>query len=190
MKKKGKLPKSRSRTSPLRLGISGCLLGEACRYDGASKPQPLLRDLPGVEWVPVCPEVEVGMPVPREPIELQGDASRPRLVGVRSGADHTDDMRAWAEARLEVLAARGLDAFVVKARSPSCALRDAPVHEMDHEEKAAARGPGMFTAALLRRLPRMPVADEEELLSAGALGAFLERVERRTARPAPDSVLD
>ena len=83
-------------TATIRLGISSCLLGESVRYDGGHKLDRYLRDTLGrfVEWVPVCPEVECGMPVPREAMRLVGDADSPRLVGVRSGTDHTEGMRA------------------------------------------------------------------------------------------------
>ena len=86
-----------------RLGISSCLLGNNVRYDSGHKKDDFLVETLGdfVEWVPVCPEVEVGMGIPREPIRLVGDPAAPRLVADRRGKDHTEAMRTWAEARLE-----------------------------------------------------------------------------------------
>lgn len=77
-----------------RVGISSCLLGERVRYDGGHQRQAaLIRALSRqVEWVPVCPEVEVGMGVPREPVRLVGDARRPRMIGEASGRDWTRRM--------------------------------------------------------------------------------------------------
>ena len=101
----------------IRLGISSCLLGERVRYDGGHKHDAYLTDTlgPCVEWVPVCPEVECGLPVPREAMRLEGDPASPRLVVIRTRVDHTERMRAWAQRRVEELAAEGLSGFVFKA---------------------------------------------------------------------------
>lgn len=87
----------------LRLGVSSCLLGERVRFDGGHKNDPFLVNTLGryVEWVPVCPEVEIGLGIPRESMRLVGDPEAPRLVAPRSGNDYTDRMRAWAAERLE-----------------------------------------------------------------------------------------
>jgi uncharacterized protein YbbK (DUF523 family) len=100
----------------IRLGISACLLGQRVRYDGGHKLDHFLVDTLGqyVEWVPVCPEVEIGLPVPRDTLRLVGDQADPRLVMPKSGADHTDTMKAWARQRLEELAALELCGFVFK----------------------------------------------------------------------------
>ena len=94
-----------------RVGISRCLLGDQVRYDGGHKYEPSLIETLGahVEWVPVCPELEVGMGVPREPIQLvaAGDGPRVRLVGVDSGADWTDRMQVWAVEKIAALQALG-----------------------------------------------------------------------------------
>ena len=100
----------------IRLGISTCLLGERVRYDGGHKLDRYLAQTLGqyVEWVPVCPEVEMGLPVPRESMRLEGDPQDPRLVSSRSGTDHTEAMKAWAECRVNELASAGLHGFVFK----------------------------------------------------------------------------
>jgi uncharacterized protein YbbK (DUF523 family) len=156
-----------------RVGISRCLLGDQVRYDGGHKHEPSLIDTlgPQLEWVPVCPELEVGMGVPREPIQLAASASdsRARLVGVESGADWTDRMQAWAAARIATLETLGLSGFVLKARSPSCGPHDVPVR---NGEPSA----GMFAAALIEAIPRLPVDDEERLRDAEARAVFLRRV--------------
>src|SRR5512147_936238 len=89
----------------LRLGISSCLLGEQVRYDGGHKHDRFLTDVlgPYVEWVPVCPELEVGMGVPREAVRLVGPAEAPRMVGLDSGEDWTERMLAWSRRRVDQL---------------------------------------------------------------------------------------
>src|ERR1041385_3807221 len=104
---------------PIRLGISTCLLGDRVRYDGGHKRDEFIVDVLGKqgEWVPVCPELEVGMGVPREPVRLVGDPAAPRMVGVKSGDDWTARMREWCERRAQELAALRLSGYVFKARS-------------------------------------------------------------------------
>ena len=154
-----------------RVGISRCLLGDEVRYDGGHKLESTLIDELGsvVEWVPVCPEVEVGMGVPREPIQLVTDGRGLRLVGVASGVEWTDRMQTWAQRRLTELGGLGLSGFVLKARSPSCGLRDVPI-------RGAVPGLGMFAAALTAALRDLPVEDEERLRDPQLRAVFLARV--------------
>ena len=104
----------------IRLGISTCLLGERVRYDGGHKRDPFLIDELGryIEWVPVCPEVEMGLAVPRESMRLTGDPENPRLVAPKSGIDYTERMVAWARRRVEELESARLHGFVFKKDSP------------------------------------------------------------------------
>ena len=100
----------------IRLGISTCLLGERVRFDGGHKLDRYLTGTIGffVEWVPVCPEVEMGLPIPRESLRLVGERENPRLIAPRSGTDHTEAMIAWARKRVAELASAGLHGFVFK----------------------------------------------------------------------------
>ena len=104
----------------LRLGVSICLLGEQVRFDGGHKHDRYLTGTLGqfFEWVPVCPEVEMGLPIPRESMRLVGDAKDPRLIAPKSGTDHTEAMTAWARKRVEELAAARLHGFVFKPANP------------------------------------------------------------------------
>src|SRR5512145_2249420 len=101
---------------PIRVGISACLLGQQVRYDGGHKRDAFLTDTLGrwVEWVPVCPEVELGLGIPREPIRLEGNARAPRLVAPKSGTDHTAAMARWARSRVAALARLDLAGYVLK----------------------------------------------------------------------------
>ena len=163
---------SRSSARP-RVGISRCLLGDLVRYDGGHKRELALIDQLGslVEWVPVCPEIEVGMAVPREPIELvtAHSCAGIRVVGVRSGEDWTDRMRTWATRRLEDLCQLGLSGFVLKARSPSCGPHHVPI-------RGGPVGRGVFADMLMTAMPDLPVEEEERLRDAQIRAEFVDRV--------------
>src|SRR4026209_2097414 len=107
-----------------RLGVSACLLGDEVRYDGGHKRNVTLIDVigPQVELVPVCPEVEVGMGTPREPLELVRDERGLRMITVTTRVDYTDRMNDWAERRVRELERSGIDGYVLKSGSPSCGL--------------------------------------------------------------------
>jgi len=111
-------------TDRIRLGISACLLGESVRFDGGHKRDPFLVETLGrwVEWVPVCPEVEAGWPVPRPAFRLEGDPKSPRLVVPRTGEDATDRMRAFVSRRLHEFAKEDLCGFVFKKGSPTSGM--------------------------------------------------------------------
>ena len=159
-----------------RVGISACLLGEPVRWDGGHKREPSLVEAlgPFVEWVAVCPEVEAGFGVPRPPLRLEGSPHAPRMVVVATGEDKTPAMDAFCRARAAALADLALDGFVLKARSPSCGLRDVPVFARG--DGVAAPGSGLFARALLARFPNLPVADEDELRDPAARSRFLARL--------------
>ena len=171
-----------------RVGISRCLIGGEVRYDGTHRLDENVVALlgPHVEWVPVCPEVEIGMGTPREPIQLVASpdgvgsaGERVRLVGVVRGEDWTERMHAWARGRAQQLVGLDLSGFVFKARSPSCGIEDVIVHAPDRER----RGRGLFAQALLEALPDLPVTDEASLNDAVTRACFLDRVLRHHAGP-------
>ncbi|MGY8732367.1 MAG: DUF523 domain-containing protein, partial [Pirellulales bacterium] len=106
-------------TEPVRIAISSCLLGERVRYDGESKLQSWLVDCGEVEWVPVCPEVEIGMSIPREAIQIEESCDGLKLFGVESRQDWTEQMNDFTRQRVLQLQAAGIVGYVFKARSPS-----------------------------------------------------------------------
>ena len=164
-------------TSKPRLGVSSCLLGQAVRYDGGHKRDPFCADVlgPFVEWVPVCPEVEVGMPVPRPAIRLTGRAAAPALEAERTGEDWTARMQAFAEARVAALSRLDLAGYVLKKDSPSCGMTRVRVH--GPRGGAPSRdGVGAFARVLLARLPLLPVEEEGRLHDPLLRESFIERV--------------
>jgi uncharacterized protein YbgA (DUF1722 family)/uncharacterized protein YbbK (DUF523 family) len=166
-----------SSTGPqIRLGISACLLGEPVRYDGGHKRDPFLINELGryVEWVPVCPEVEMGLPTPRESMRLVGDPDDPRLVAPKSGTDYTEQMTAWACKRTAELGSEGLHGFVFKKDSPSSGLFRVRVY--NEHGMAQRAGIGMFPREFTRRFPLLPVEEEGRLHDAHLRENFIERV--------------
>jgi FdhD protein len=159
---------------PLRIGISSCLLGERVRYDGDHKRASWLEALtPPVEWVPVCPEVEAGMGVPREPVRLVRAEGGPRMVSVNTGIDYTDAMHALADRRIAALAREGICGYVLKKDSPSCGLTSVKVFDGDALHRRDARG--LFAGALVSRLPGLPVVEEDRLSDECERDEFLHR---------------
>lgn len=161
---------------PIRIGISTCLLGDKVRYDGGHKHDRFLTDTLGrfVEWVPVCPEVEIGMGTPREPIQLVQRHGHIRLVGIRTKADHTGAMQRYARRRVEQLADTGLSGFILKKDSPSCGLERVPVHR--DRGQAVRSGQGLFAAALAERFPNLPIEEEGRLHDLRLRESWIERV--------------
>ena len=158
------------------LGISACLLGHNVRYDGGHQHDHYLSDTLGefFDFIPVCPEVECGLPVPRESMRLVGDLDAPRLVTTKTGIDHTETMGRWARGRLEELAAHGLGGFIFKSKSPSSGMERVKVWGADGIPKK--RGVGIFAQAFMRRFPLLPVEEEGRLHDLDLRENFIESV--------------
>ncbi len=158
------------------LGISRCLLGERVRYDGGHKLDPFLRDVLGhwVDYLPVCPEVECGFGVPREPLHLTGSSRHPRMVNARSHRDLTEQMSRWARKRVAELKREDLSGFIFESRSPSCGVARVKVYG---RRGAPARiGIGFFARVFLEHFPGLPVEEEDRIKDPYVRAIFLERV--------------
>ena len=155
--------------------MSACLLGDAVRYDGGHKRDLFLTEAlaPWVRWERVCPEVEIGMGVPRPPIRLEEADGGIRLVEPAARRDHTEKMREWAQLRIKELAGAGLDGYVLKSASPSCGLGSVKVHR--DGQALHARGNGVFAAELRKRWPGLPVVEESGLAGRRTREDFAER---------------
>lgn len=160
----------------IRLGISTCLLGENVRFDGGHKQDLFLLKTLGryVEWVPVCPEVEIGLGTPRESLRLVGSPASPRLVAPKSGSDHTTTMQTWAQTRLDQLAALNLHGYVLKKDSPSCGLFRVRVY--GEKGMPSRTGQGIFARDLVSRLPLLPVEEEGRLHDMRLRENFIEQI--------------
>lgn len=160
----------------IKLGISACLLGERVRYDGQHK---LDRFLAGtlseyVDWVPVCPEVGCGLPVPREAMHLAGDPASPRLVTVRTNIDHTQRMLKWTVSKLKELEKDELCGFVFKSKSPSSGMVNVKIY--DANGMPSRTGSGLFAREFMKRFPLLPVEDEGRINDPVLRENFIERI--------------
>jgi uncharacterized protein YbbK (DUF523 family) len=166
----------RRRETSIRIGVSACLLGQPVRYDGGDKYDVWVAKILAERFtlVPVCPEVEIGLGIPRETLRLVRDGGDLRLVASRSGADHSATMRRYAARRVRALGRLGLCGYVLKSNSPSCGLVGVPLH--DRDGRLAGGGRGLFADELMRRLPSLPVEDEKHLQDPALRENFVTRV--------------
>ena len=159
----------------IRVGISSCLVGQHVRYDGGHKKDDLVTEFLArfVRFVPVCPEVELGMGTPRETIRLERHGDVVRLVAPGSAEDHTESMRRYAEKRVSELERMDLSGYVLKSGSPSCGLERVRVWG---KKTFACTGRGAFATVLLARLPLLPVEEEGWLHDLPLLVSFVDRI--------------
>ena len=161
---------------PIKLGISTCLLGENVRYDGGHKLDRFLTDTLGqyVEYVPVCPEVECGLPVPREAMHLEGDPERPRLVTSRTHEDRTAQMVTWAKRRVVDLEKEDLCGFIFKSNSPSSGMERVRIY--NEKGMPMKKAVGMFARIFMDHFPLIPVEDDGRLHDPKLRENFIERI--------------
>ena len=160
----------------IKLGISSCLTGEKVRYDGGHKWDRFITETLGkfVEFVPVCPEVECGLGIPREAMHLVAGPEGPRLVTIRTGVDYTGRLRAWALNRVKELEREELCGFIFKSGSPSSGMERVKVYGGPGEP--AKTGVGLFAREFMLHFPLLPVEDEGRLHDPGLRENFLERL--------------
>jgi uncharacterized protein YbgA (DUF1722 family)/uncharacterized protein YbbK (DUF523 family) len=159
-----------------RLGISTCLLGENVRWDGGHQHDRFLTGTLGrfVDYVPVCPEVECGFPIPREPFHLEGDPLHPRLVTSRTNVDHTKRMERWAADRVAELEKEELCGFIFKSGSPSSGMERVKVR--NEKGMPVKKGRGIFARVFMEKFPLLPVEDDGRLHDIHLRENFIERI--------------
>jgi len=162
-------------TGPITIGVSSCLLGEQVRYDGLPKRNAYISDTLNrfFRYIPVCPEVGCGLPVPREAMRLEGDPSAPRLMTIQTRMDMTGPMQEYCRAKARELAYEEMCGFIFKTRSPSCEPFGIDVF---HDGLPAGRTSGLFAAAIIRHFPGLPVEHEERLQDPEIRAAFMAQV--------------
>jgi len=177
-----------------RIGISSCLLGNKVRHDGGHKHEPFITQTLGrhVEWVPVCPEFEVGMGVPRETVRLVGNPANLKMIADKSGKDWTREMQAYADRRVSKLKDMDLSGYILKNNSPSCGMERVPVYPepprgvkdrystgyrvYGPKGMPNKQGRGLFAQTLMKKLPLLPVEEEGRLYDPALRENFIERV--------------
>jgi uncharacterized protein YbgA (DUF1722 family)/uncharacterized protein YbbK (DUF523 family) len=181
----------------IKLGISSCLLGNEVRWNGGHKRDRYLTDTLGqfVEWVPVCPEVEVGLGIPRETLRLVGDPEDPQLLTTKTKIDHTDRMKKWARGRLQELEKEDLCGFIFKSDSPSSGMVRVKVYGKGGMPQK--KGVGIFARAFMDCFPLIPVEDDGRLRNPLIRENFIEQVftlkrwrDNRTRRSCVGNVVD
>ena len=162
--------------SPIKVGLSSCLIGKKVRFDGGHKQDRFITDLLDqfFSFVLVCPEVEVGMGVPRESVHLAGELDAPRMVGTRTETDWTERMNHYAVARVKKADIAQLSGFILKSRSPSCGMERVKLYvkPATTEWKAV----GLFAKALMDEHPDLPIEEEGRLNDPALRENFIERL--------------
>ncbi len=160
----------------IKLGVSACLMGENVRYDGGHKLDRFIRDTLGeyVELVPVCPEVECGMPVPREAMRLVGDIPSPKLLTIHSLKDMTKQMVDWANTKVLALESENLCGFIFKSNSPSSGMERVKVY--NEKGMPVKKGTGLFARAFMDHFPLLPTEDDGRLHDPRLRENFIESI--------------
>ena len=160
----------------IRLGISSCLLGHPVRFDGGHKQDRFITDTLGkyVDFVPVCPEVEMGLPTPREALRLVGEPEQPRLVTARSGKDYTEAMLAWTRRKVAALEREGLCGFIFKSKSPSSGMERVKLYDRNGVPRNVAVG--LFAREFMAHFPCLPVEEEGRLHDPHLRENFIESI--------------
>jgi uncharacterized protein YbbK (DUF523 family)/uncharacterized protein YbgA (DUF1722 family) len=178
----------------IKIGISSCLLGNAVRYDGGHKLERQLTDRLRryVDFVPVCPEVQSGMGIPREPMNLEGESKSPRLIAHESRRDKTAILSRWLKKEFPRLGDENLCGFIFKSGSPSCGMEKVDIY--DKKGNPAKKGAGLFARAFMSCFPKLPAADERRVQNPLELDNFMEMAvvlkcwrEARSAEQLPEA---
>ena len=162
----------------IKLGISACLMGQNVRYNGGHAHDPFLTQTLGryVAYVPVCPEVECGLPVPREAMRLMGNPENPALVTIKTGIDMTGQMKTWARNRLDALQNENLCGFIFKSKSPSSGMERVKVY--DESGVPSNSGVGIWARMFMDRFPLLPVEEEGRLHDPVLRENFIQQIRK------------
>ena len=160
----------------IKLGVSACLLGQEVRFDGGHKRDRFITDILSryVEYVPVCPEVEYGLGIPRETLRLVGDPASPRLVTTKTHRDHTDGMLQYARKRVMALRNENLCGFIFKSKSPNSGMERVKVY--NEKNIPLNKGVGLFARVFMTYFPLIPVEDEGRLHDSKLRENFIESI--------------
>ena len=160
----------------IRIGVSKCLMGEKVRFDGGHTRNSFVMDTLGkwVEFVPVCPEVEIGLGTPRPTIRLVSIGGKQELVMPSTGQVLTEQMNRYAIEKIELLKKSRLDGFILKKSSPSCGMERLPVYR--DGKRMHRGGVGVFAQALMDHWPSLPLEEEGRLNDSVLREHFVERI--------------
>jgi uncharacterized protein YbgA (DUF1722 family)/uncharacterized protein YbbK (DUF523 family) len=160
----------------IKIGVSRCLLGDRVRYDGGHKKDRFLTDTFSmyVDYIPVCPEVEAGFPIPREAFRLVGDPEKPVMITSKTRKDVTNVMKKWARKRVRELEKESLCGFIFKKDAPSSGMERVKVY--NEKGMAEKKGVGIFAGIFMQHFPLIPVEEEGRLHDPILRENFIERI--------------
>ena len=160
----------------IRIGISSCLLGSRVRFNGQHKKDSYVVDVLDkcFKWITVCPEVEIGMGIPREPVRLVGELENPEMIGVKSETSWTKTMRLYSHQKANQLKQMNLNGYILKSKSPSCGMERVKVYQSNGIP--ISKGIGLFANALMQNMPNLPIEEEGRLSDPGLRENFIVRV--------------
>lgn len=161
---------------PIKIGISACLLGEKVRFDGGHKHDRYLTDILGnfFEFVPSCPEVEIGMGVPRDSVRLVNVSQSIRLIGPKTGTDWTDKMISYSAKLVKKLTSVNFSGYILKSDSPTCGMERVRIYNKDGIPNKNGRG--LFAEVFIKENPLIPVEEEGRLNDAKIRENFITRI--------------
>ena len=161
----------------IKIGMSSCLLGEEVRWDGDHKYDQYVRDVLGsyFDYVSICPEVDVGMGVPRETVALYGTLENPKMITKRSKTDWTKKMNHYTKDRIHELTKENLCGYVFKSKSPSCGIGKVPIYS-EFGSSRMRHGSGVFASSFVKVFPLVPVEDEGRLHDPVIRENFIVRI--------------
>ena len=158
-----------------RIVVSRCIEFDHCRYDGSMIPSDFVKALKSyVDYIPVCPEMEIGLGAPRETIRMVTAGDTIRLMQPATGLDLTDKMNHFARGFLSSLPE--VDGFILKFRSPSCGLKDIRVYSGAEKPRAVSKAPGFFGGAVMESFSHLAVEDEGRLRNFNIREHFLTKL--------------
>lgn len=164
---------------PIRIGISSCLLGQKVRYNGDHKWNQFVVEVLGnyFKWLPICPEVEIGLGVPRDTLRLvlgPDKSDPPRLIVTKTGEDLTDRMESYAQNRISDIDPLSIHGYIFKKGSPSCGVERVSIYRGNHMDNK--KGRGVFAEKLVQLYPLLPVEEEGRLSDLTLRRNWVERV--------------
>ncbi len=161
----------------INVGASSCLLGEKVRWNGDHKKDDYVQQVLGqfFKWIPCCPEADIGMGIPREPVRLVGNEHSPLMLGTKSNKDWTKKMNQYTKKRVTSFSKEDLCGYILKKGSPSCGMERVPLYSPDGKRKSA-NSVGLFAKSLIEQFPLLPIEEEGRLNDAGIRENFIVRV--------------
>jgi uncharacterized protein YbgA (DUF1722 family)/uncharacterized protein YbbK (DUF523 family) len=154
---------------------SKCIEFQACRYNSLSISSNVVKSLrPHVKFLPVCPEVEIGLGIPRQPIRMVVTGAVLKLLQPATGRDVTDEMSKFTDSFLDSL--EEIDGFILKSRSPSCGIKDVKVYSGSGKGMSASKGKGFFGGEIWGKFGHLAIEDEGRLTNFRIRENFLTKL--------------